>query len=543
MKRNYLLLTVLGIFALTNCLAIAEQAKKEIDKCKNQIQRLIPTYDTRATTKSNVELLVSNDGSIGYTSQKGVIASCNWPRESKRSYIYGSGFCFSAKKSVGGQKVKFSEIGYNPSNGTTYYVPGRIEDGDKVETTTKRTYYQVYMSTEHNLTDGKAIDSDELPYSWAVWKNDNSESGRFGTYVYDTKKRNTTNYKLGPAFVSEEDMFMSFKDTDSLRFQGNKDSLRSLGHPARMQWEQRLYSWANPTYKDMVIIMLYGINTSKDTLTDGWIGYLADTDLKVFGGDSLGVQNDLVRYYNEESKLNLATTWTKSDKGESNFGYLGVSLLMTPAVDDNNYVRKDLSFYTPDDQIGLRTCKFFSIEEDNQILDNLYDKISEDSFDTKTTPGDVRMLLGSGPYNLLPNDTVKVAVMLNFADAKSGADADGTAADMENLINEVKKGRALFYDQGMTTVENNYASNLSVNYIFPNPAEDESTIEIIMPEAGNAEVKIIDILGDQIVAGKYYLQSGLNRILLNTEGLGSGNYYVILNYSGSSVMSKLCVIK
>jgi hypothetical protein len=311
-----------------------------------------------------------------------------------------------------------------------------------------------------------------------------------------------------------------------------------------MQWEQRVYTWEKEAYKDMIIIMLYGINTSTDTLKDCWIGYIADTDLRVLGGDTLGVMNDKARYYIEDPDLNLASTWTLADKGETNFGYIGVSMVMSPAVDANNYVRKDQAFYSTDDQLGLRTCKFFSIDEDKNILGDFYNNLSQDSYDQKDTPDDVRMMLGAGAFNLLPKDTVKVAIMLNFAMPKNGSAADGSVADMENLVTQVKLGRKLFYDQKLSTdVQSDLNPNFNITSISPNPATDNAQLRFSLPTTANVQVKIVNVLGETVESNNIDFPAGENILNINTFGMTSGNYYVILNYGGFAKTAKLNVIR
>jgi hypothetical protein len=57
-------------------------------------------------------------------------------------------------------------------------------------------------------------------------------------------KRNTTEYPRGPAFISGEDIFTTYKDTDLTKLNkfGGVDYLAKKGYPQKIQYEQMIYS-------------------------------------------------------------------------------------------------------------------------------------------------------------------------------------------------------------------------------------------------------------------------------------------------------------
>jgi hypothetical protein len=57
-------------------------------------------------------------------------------------------------------------------------------------------------------------------------------------------KRNTTEYPRGPAFISGEDIFTTYKDTDLTKFKdfAGVGALSKKGYPQKIQYEQMIYS-------------------------------------------------------------------------------------------------------------------------------------------------------------------------------------------------------------------------------------------------------------------------------------------------------------
>ena len=529
MKKFYIITTAIFLILCSAELYSKAPLKKyPVTESKGQsTQRIIPTFDSRENTLSPIQCINSNDGKNLHNETKDSV-SCTWPRGSVNSYVYGAGVWFGAKKTYNGTDYQLGEYMYNPSDGMTNMVPGIIKDGDYMLRTIKeKKPYQVYLSTEV-LPTGLPVDDNELDFNWALWKPSGASGSRFGTYESDIKSRNTTKYPKGPVFISNEDIFAVYKDTDSLRFNGRQDSLLAMGWPLRMQWEERMYTFTDSVYKNMMIILFYGINTTTNTYKDCYLGYCADTDLKVIKGDTLSVKNDNVRFYNAEDSLNLAVAWTDYNGGEKDFAYLGISLLMTPAIDSKSNVRKDRELFFPEDQVPLSNAKFFALGEDDKFIKDIYGSLSQTVIEPKRGPDDIRLLLSAGPFNLAAGDTAKFAVMINFG-KPVGAQCDGTDADMKNLIAEVKKGRKLFYEQKLKTdVETETATDKTLK-VYPNPAND--FIDLNIEKSDKCIIEIYNSMGVHVLSstnqkriaigtlssGIYYLRASLNDEYINTS--------------------------
>ena len=74
---------------------------------------------------------------------------------------------------------------------------------------------------------------------------------------------------------------------------------------------------------------------------------------------------------------------------------------------------------------------------------------------------------------------------------------------------------------------------------FPNPASSYITIEYILPAEGNIEIKLFNAIGQDV--GTVFTgtgQTGLNRIIYNTEKLSNGTYNLKFDYEGNEVIKR-----
>jgi hypothetical protein len=377
-------------------------------------------------------------------------------------------------------------------------VPGRIEGGDKIDLTDV-TKYRTYFSTDFLKGEGNPRNSADGP-SWPIWdtsENDTLKFNRyFGYYINPVEERNTNYYKKGPAFISGEDVFTTYKDTDLEYYEGGIGFRRNLGYPMKLQYEQTIYSWGFGDYKDFLFIKYNIINFSKDTLYNCWLAPVMDIDIARATSSAAGADNDRVRFYDEEDTLNLAVQWTNDNRDEKGrgFGYLGFDFLESPAiyrceeqfdslVDGKNepycrmctdykkeiifdidtatgnkvnyrdtliciaklpfsskqidYVRNDRRFYRNSDQLGLKTFRNWPISED-RIEDNArYEFMASKLKDGDNGPGDKRFMMATGPFNFKPGDSVRVVVGMIIGNAVK-PDADGSTEDMAELVRKDK---------------------------------------------------------------------------------------------------------
>ncbi len=443
-KRNIFLLS-LSLILYVTCISITfartKDTGKDIKKTEGVLRVAAGVYDLQQNKVSNIEFYTTNYGIFGLN-VRGNVGGGYWPRRSNNQYIFGGGIWFAAQKtppgSLTGVKRKLCVISYNPNSGASWMVPGSVNDGDEVQNNL-RDKYRVYFSTDFRPNDGAARISTDGP-NWPIWDVDNNAEIKvdryFGKHEPDISRRNLANHTKGPAFISGEDIFSVFKDTDLQRYEGGEDIQRAKGYPMRLQFEQMFYTWGFGDYKDFMFMKYDIINFSNDILEECYMAPAMDMDIALRTNNVGGAANDRTRFFIEDESLNLAVQWSNADRGEGgkDFGYIGFDFLESPAVDDSGYIRKDKKVFTNDEQLGLHAFRNWIIQNDPVDDDGRYNFLSEDIKDGDTGPGDKRFLMSTGPFKLRPQDTARVVVGLIMAKTSKGRDADGTVEDMAELI-------------------------------------------------------------------------------------------------------------
>ncbi len=542
MKKSYTCCFIIYIITIIS-LSFNSYSKNFLSS-KDQatiLRKSLGAWDNQKNTVSNVELYSSNFGII-CSDLLNIRGGTFWPRGSDDQYIYAGGFWFGAKKYLPNDSLphKLVEISYNPNSGGGWFVPGRIEDGDLADTTDSCTY-RTYISTDFKKFSGIPKDLTDGP-NWPLWiePDDLLSTGLYlGSYEKDISKRNRTNYPFGPAFVSGEDFFSTYKDTDLEYFDGGIGIRKPLGYPLRLQFEQRIFSWGNDLLKDVAIIYYNIINKSDDTLFDCWFAPVYDFDIGKI--PSVNAQNDHSQLYNEDRKLNLVLCWDDTlDLGNRVNGIMGFSFLMTPTVDNNNFLRKDKKIYLPSEQLGLKSYKNWRIEQDVWDERDRYNILSDDKIDTAEGKGDMRLLFSTGPFNMLPGDTAEVALSILFAvpDTVIGIQkVTTTKPDFTKLVNLARYTQNYFYNNLILNIEDEKKVANSDYLLYPNPASD--MINITTGNSTNIDrIELFNLLGERIIE-----KSGIfsSQYKLDTRNLQNGSYFIKIK-TGNNTKTKLLQI-
>lgn len=454
------------------------------DKQGEELQRT-PTglFDNQKNTVSNFEFYSSNYGIFGYNIANRV-GGGYWPRNSRNQYVFAGGAWFAALKPRPGAGLdedgnpiykKYVAVSYDPRTGQSWFVPGRIRDKNDRPTFEADFNdifkYRVYMSTDYDRSTGLPLD-DTQPYNWPIWDSVEEDTVKFsryfGLYEEDENRRNIETYPKGPAFISGEDIFASFKETDLNYNSKGYGTAKQEGYPLYVQIEHMIYSWGFGQYKDFVFLKYDFINMSPDILEQCWHAPIMDVDIARSPFVAAGARNDRVSWYTCDTTLNMAVQWTNDDQGERGFGfgYLGFDYLESPSInfyyaldengerylvrprpdmpepfyfnrdgdtlypnedtfDDTQYLRKTRRVYPVEEQLGLVTFENWSIEDDKITDEQRYDFMSSRNQQGDTGPGDKRFMMATGPYNMLPRDTARVVVGIILARTSKGGEAQG----------------------------------------------------------------------------------------------------------------------
>ena len=196
-----------------------------------------------------------------------------------------------------------------------------------------------------------------------------------------------------------------------------------------------------------------------------------------------------------------------------------MSLLETPAIDKNGFIRQDKKIFLPEEEIGLKTFKDWHIEEDIPSDIARYNCMASFIHDSDNYVGNKRIMLATGPFNMLPGDVARVAITYAFAMPAKGGEADSTTEDLtgfkqsvskggnislqatdSSLIGKIIKAKQMYY-QSITGIKDNntISSGLTINSIYPNPSSQFAIINYCLPVAGNVRLSLINQLGQEII--------------------------------------------
>jgi hypothetical protein len=406
------------------------------------------TFKRQKNTLSNLDFYFTNKGVLFNNDQA---AGLNWPRGTSHHYIFGGGLWFATKKVIAGKKKKLVELGYNPNSGAGWYT-----EGEKGVPGNDNNYIS-YLSPRYSNTTG-AYDHvprttvPDMNVNWPIWDTSESKTLKhnyyFGDYISDndkrkalagTKKANGTT--IAPAMLSQEDIVNVYSDYD---ITANPEYKQGAGYPFNLNIVEVIYSWSFGRYRDMIFIRHKVTNTSDETLYDCFIAPAFDPDL---GDDAAAAANDFNSYfgltpeditraqkvfpkgslyYEHPEAMNLGTQWSKPEGGKE-YGVIGFSFLESPVTDPSGNVidisdSEAVQGYGKAGvkQLGLTTFKKWTITNDPPTPDLRYDFIADGGRDHDPGTGaDLRLLFGTGPFNLPPHKSVETTVGIGIVQAST----------------------------------------------------------------------------------------------------------------------------
>jgi hypothetical protein len=124
-------------------------------------------------------------------------------------------------------------------------------------------------------------------------------------------------------------------------------------------------------------------------------------------------------------------------------------------------------------------------------------------------------------------------VLVRFHAIGGSSSNQGNAMYLDNIN---------LFDQPTTGVAAKAAS-INAFDVYPNPASNDVNVAIQTSDATNVNVKVINNLGQVVIAKSASLNSGSNTINIDTKSLPSGVYYVSYDAGNGAVTKKLTITK
>jgi len=488
---------------------------------------------------NQIEMCISNFGKFGQD-ETGGNAGMWWPAYTNQNYIYGAGIWFGTIDSVTGDTLV--TIGYGPSGGQSEFVPGfnnmPINHPNAI----------IYM----------------YPANWPAPQD------TFPMAPQDT--------------VSHQDSWCCFNDCDS-NYHMPGDT-----RPIGIEVYQTVYDWDIIEVEDMIFLTYDIKNVSGHNLHNCYLGIATDCDI----GNEAGVGNDICTFIIERTYIinsdtiiidDVAYQWQDEEEtGWNSFpGVIGIDLLQTPfdlewgQDKDNDGIpdqyERDSSYYwnnlppemwdvdndgVPDwrdasenPQLGMPAYRRFTLDIEPHTDPERYLTLAGyniqtgqyEPYDTIIPdPDDQRYLMSSGPFDLEPDEIVRMLVGVMCASREDADDPPDTA------LAPVDKWAQLYYDMYWflyTGIKENtciekFNSELT---ILPNPVSRCAKISFSLSTSDMVSLKLYNTAG-QLVKKimREHMSAGKYNINLNTKGLSRGTYFLLLETPDSKTSKSLVIL-
>ena len=260
---------------------------------------------------------------------------------------------------------------------------------------------------------------------------------------------------------------------------------------------------------DKYVLVEYEVKNKSAAALDGiYIGLFSDWDIDENNRD--------ITRYDDVNRMGYVYGKTPGSK------YAGIKLLkslLPPAY-------YPLSYQVTGDP--LETGGGFSLAEKYQTLSS---GIKAPGLGGSPASGyDVMFVIGSGPFNIPANGSVKVAFAFIGGDNLQDLQASAAAAESRynTLLNPI-----ILPSEGFSLKQN-----------YPNPASGRTTIEFSIPKEDQTSITLFNSMGRQVrELLNQNLTDGTYRLDVDLGDLASGVYSYRLNFGSQKLSKQMLVVK
>ena len=173
------------------------------------------------------------------------------------------------------------------------------------------------------------------------------------------------------------------------------------------------------------------------------------------------------------------------------------------------------------------------VDLQNGYPDNLkYTTLSTNRLQNGIAPPgtDVMQVVSTGPYTMLPNDTIEVGFALLAGDDLADIQLNSDSAQAK-------------YDILVPIGIKETASNTQLK-VYPNPANNHLVLEGYFNGESSANIVITDILGNTVInMDKGMMAKGNQKININTSSFVGGIYFIRIKTNEVSQTIKFSVVR
>ncbi|MCX8014609.1 MAG: T9SS type A sorting domain-containing protein, partial [candidate division WOR-3 bacterium] len=426
-----------------------------------------------------------NDGRFAYDNMT-FSGAGTWPYPYNNTYVYGAGLWVGA---ISGNDTLVT-VGYNPNNTHSEFFP---------------TLVRYWREGTSNLLD------------------------RIYKYPNDWPPP-LSRFPMAPQIaLSNTDLWCCFSDSDPSRHSAN-------GRPLGVDIALTIYGWSDTICQDFFILKYDVMNHNSYTLNDMYFGLVMDGDIGNAADDMVGLllnRNFTIGQrvinvkntgyiYDADNIETTGATWQSGTPGA-----VAIRLLATPGgLDLTAFKKFTLSFDPLYDKDQYKTMAGYN------YLSGMYEPY--DSVDI--TPGDKRILLSSGPFNLAPL-TTKTFYYALIGAIYGAAGAPISNRDTTQLAYASFVADSIFQTRILGIVEEQKSlMYLPTINIYPNPAK--TSLYVRLPLTGNNSIlKIYDISGKLIKE----IKTSHPETRISIKDINPGVYF--LRLSDININKKLIITK
>ncbi len=287
-----------------------------------------------------------------------------------------------------------------------------------------------------------------------------------------------------------------------------KDNLATTPLPITIH--NKAFAWSTTGNRKFVIVQYTIINTGTSGLSNLYAGIFADWDI------------DATTFASNRASFDATNKMGYAYYTGTNGMYAGVKLLTSSAP---------IVHYAIDNVAGgaggadLSGGGFDGTEKYLTLSTNRADA------GVSGAGADVIDVVSTGPYPIASGDSVRVAFALIAGDNLSDIQTSAVNAQIK-------------YDELYVSVGNSSMIKDGGNMmnVYPNPANNQSVIDITVTEDAIVELKIVNILGEEIkVITSEKMRKGTHRIVNDLSSLASGLYYYQLTVGNKKLVQKLMI--
>ena len=269
--------------------------------------------------------------------------------------------------------------------------------------------------------------------------------------------------------------------------------------------EHSAYAWSTPGHRKYVIVKYSIVNAGQSTLSNLYAGICADWDI----ANAMNNNTDF------DASRKLGYTY-----GTGNSPYAGVRVLSSA---------KPALAYGIDNIAGGAG----GVDLQNGYPDNLkYTTLSTNRFQNGIAPPgtDVMQVVSTGPYTMLPNDTIEVGFALLAGDDLADIQLNSDSAQAKYDI--------------LVPIGIKETANKKLLKVYPNPANNRLVLEGYFKGESSANIVITDILGNTVLnMDKSMVDKGNQKISINTSSFVGGIYFIRIKTNEATQTIKFLVVK